>query len=53
MNWALHRAAVRSKPEKLGKAKWALYGAVGVTSMLLLGCHGGDDVPKYPRAFGD
>ena len=53
VNWALHRAAARAKPEKLGKATWALYGAVGISSLLLLGCDGGNNIPKFPRSFGD
>ena len=53
VNWVLHRAVEEAKPGKIGKAKWALYGAVGVSSLLLLGCDGGNDIPKWPRAFGD
>ena len=48
VNWALHRA----KTEKLGKAKWVLYGAVGISSLLLLGCEG-PQFPKIPRSYGD
>jgi hypothetical protein len=48
VNWALHRA----KTEKLGKAKWVLYGAVGISSLLLLGCDG-PQFPKFPKGYGD
>jgi hypothetical protein len=53
VNWVIHRVVTQAKPEKLGKAKWVLYSAVGISSLLLLGCDGGTEIPKYPRAAGD
>ena len=52
VNWVLHRAVAEAKPEKLAKAKWVLYGAVAISSVLLFGCDG-PQYPKIPRNLGD
>ena len=45
VKWALYRTATEPR-----KATWAIYGAVGIISTLLLF---GGDAPKWPKTTGD
>jgi hypothetical protein len=49
----LKSALYHVPPDKVAKAKWVVYAAVGISTLLMFGCEGGGDVPKFPRAAGD
>jgi hypothetical protein len=51
VRWALYRTVADVKPEKLAKAKWVVYGAVAVSSMLLFAAEPSN--PKVPKYLGD
>jgi len=44
VKWALYRTAAEPR-----KATWAIYGAVGISTLLLFG----GDSPKWPKNAGD
>ena len=53
VKWALYRTVTEAKPEKRAKAKWVVYGAVALSTVLLVACDCGNNSPKFPRAAGD
>jgi hypothetical protein len=52
VKWALYRTATAVRPEKLAKAKWVVYSAVAISSVILFACDA-PTYPKVPRNQGD
>lgn len=49
VKWTLYRI-VEPTPKKLAKAKWVVFGAAALSTVLMFA---GKPSPKYPRAQGD
>jgi hypothetical protein len=51
VSYTLHRAMSAAQSKRA--ARWVIYGATALTTTLLVGWDGPDDLPKYPRHLGD